>query len=427
MRVLQVVHQFLPDYVGGTELYVAQLCRWLTAQGHQVALLTGGDMAGDTVWEGMPVTTVPGGLRGPKGPGGLFLTGFRSPTAESAFRRLLAGFRPDVVHLHHLIGLSGRLPALAHAAGTPVCATLHDYWFLCPKSQLIDYHGDLCAGPRLGVNCARCAIDRLGMPQLVPLAPLAAPVFALRQAQVRRAFAACDLLMAPSRFLAGMAVDAGLPADRIVPVDFGLEDAAQTPRSERQPAAPLRVAYLGSIDESKGVHVLLEACARLDPAIVSVGVHGNVAAAPAPYRQRLQALAAATAFGPRVLRGPVAHSAVPALLASTDVLVVPSIWYENAPLVISEALAVGAVVVASNQGALAEKVRDGVNGLLFPRADAVALAATLQRLAADRQLLERLQQTSSPPQRREGHWRHLLDAYQHLAARRPSPWPDAAE
>ena len=109
---------------------------------------------------------------------------------------------------------------------------------------------------------------------------------------------------------------------------------------------------------------------------------------------------------------------MPAALAATDVLVVPSTWYENAPLVISEAFAAAVVVVASNQGALAEKVRDGIDGLLFPRGDAAALAAVLQRLAGDQGLVDRLRLGAPRHASRGGHWAQVEAVYQRLAEAR---------
>lgn len=414
MKILQVVHQFLPKYVGGTEVYAADLSRRLRARGHQVALLAGADRAERTSSEGFPLTTVPGGLRGPVGPTGQFLHTFGNQAAEAAFGNLLADFQPDVVHFHHLLGLSGRLPAIASAAGVPTCATLHDYWFLCPKSQLIDHVGGLCAGPKGGVNCALCAAERVNAPALAALSPALAPLFWLRQQRVRRAYAACDVLMAPSDFLLQTAVDAGLPRDRLRRVHFGLDSAAPLPRVPRPPGGPLRVAYLGAIDPSKGVHVLLEACRSLEPERVQVAVYGSFDSAPAGYADRLRALAAASAYGPPVLRGALAHDRVPAMLVATDVLVVPSVWYENAPLVIAEAFAAGVPVVASNQGALAEQVRDGVDGLLFARDDAGALAATLQGLADDDGLLERLRAGIQAGRSRDEHVNEVEAVYREL-------------
>jgi glycosyltransferase involved in cell wall biosynthesis len=421
MRVLQVIHQFLPKYLGGTEVYAADLTRRLLSHGHDAALFTGGDTAGPTEWEGVPATVTPGGLRGPRNPAQLFLTAFGNRQAEAGFGAALADFRPDVVHLHHLLGLSTRLPQLARAAGVPVCATLHDYWFLCPKSQLIDHRGALCEGPRGGVNCAQCAAQRLGAPWLEPAAPLLGPLFLLRQARVRRAFAACDALLAPSDFLLATARRAGLPAPKLLRVDFGLDIEPALPRMPRPAGAPLRVVYLGALDESKGVHLLLEACRLLNPQQVEIAIYGSLDAASPAYLHRLRALAAATPYGPAVLRGAVPHAEIPALLGRTDALTVPSLWYENAPLVIAEAFVAGTPVVASNQGALAEQVHDGADGLLFGRGDAAALAAALQRLADEPGLLERLQAGIGQHASRAAHYDHMERVYRALMERAPLP------
>ena len=84
MKVLQVVHQFLPRYAGGTELYVADLSRRLKERGHDVALLAGGDVAAHASWEGLELTTVTGGIRGPRGPVRTLLASFARPGAEEA-------------------------------------------------------------------------------------------------------------------------------------------------------------------------------------------------------------------------------------------------------------------------------------------------------------------------------------------------------
>jgi glycosyltransferase involved in cell wall biosynthesis len=92
--------------------------------------------------------------------------------------------------------------------------------------------------------------------------------------------------------------------------------------------------------------------------------------------------------------GAYAPEDVPALLARTDVLVVPSIWYENSPLTVHEARIAGVPVVASGHGGLLELVEHEVDGLLFRPGSAASLRATLERLTGDRGLLERLRGAS---------------------------------
>ena len=142
---------------------------------------------------------------------------------------------------------------------------------------------------------------------------------------------------------------------------------------------------------SKAPHVLLEAVAGLPPDRVSVTIAGDLA----PYhgddsyagivRPMLQR------SGVEWLGG-VAHERVPALLASIDVLVVPSIWIENSPFVIKEAFAAGLPVVASNLGGMAELVQDGRNGLLFTAGDSADLRRVITRLLDEPGLLATLRE-----------------------------------
>lgn len=152
----------------------------------------------------------------------------------------------------------------------------------------------------------------------------------------------------------------------------------------------LRVTYVGRVIPDKGVHVLLDAVARLgraDVEVTVVGRPGFAADAPlSPYERALRAQAAG-------LRGTVrfasfvARTDLPALLARADVVVVPSVWPEPFGLTALEGMAAGAAVVASDVGGLPEAVGDA--GLLVPPDDAGAVAAALEALADDPALLDR--------------------------------------
>lgn len=422
-----MVHQFLPKYVGGTEVYVAGLSRALVERGHEVALFTGGDAAATFDWEGMPVTQVVGGTRGPQGPAAAFMSTFRNPDTERAFIDTLDAFRPDIVHFQHLLGLSGRLPTIARERGTRTCFTLHDYWFMCPKSQLINHRGDPCGGSN-GVNCSLCAADRLGsMAYAVATLPLA-PLFLRRAGAVHKAIAQADLLLAPSDFLMRVAKQNGLPSDKLIRIEFGTELSALT-RTPRAPGEPLRITYLGSLEQSKGVHVLVEAVRLLTQSLGERQRVGLPHASPLPEGKGIQLTIAGSLSAypdyarqvqqsgmglPITFVNAVSRDAIPDLLAHTDVLVVPSVWYENSPLVVTEAFAAGVPVVASRIGALEEKVRDGVDGLLFAPGNAQSLAAALQRVVDDPALLDRLQRGIEPPVKRGEHIDLMEQLYRQL-------------
>jgi glycogen(starch) synthase len=202
---------------------------------------------------------------------------------------------------------------------------------------------------------------------------------AVERAALRRADA---VVVLTDRTAAALATD-GVPADRISTVPSGFDPglfAGRFPDVFAGTARP-RIGYVGRLAPQKRADRLVEAFGRMrQPASLVVVGDG-------PDRERVHALAAGL---PRVhLSGFVEHTAVPAVLASLDVLVLPSA-YEEMGSVLTEAMASGLPVVASDVGGIPEVVRSEVTGLLVPPGDVDALAAALDRLAADPGLRARL-------------------------------------
>ena len=159
----------------------------------------------------------------------------------------------------------------------------------------------------------------------------------------------------------------------------------------------LRLGFLGSLMISKAPHLMLEAASRLPRGSVSVDLFGACSTYhdDDSYREQLEPWL--RGYGVRV-HGAIAHEQVPEALASIDVLVVPSIWPENAPLVIQEAFLAGIPVVASRIGGIPEMVTDGKNGLLFRAGDVDDLSRTFVRLLHEPGLMDRLR-SGIPPVR----------------------------
>jgi len=99
------------------------------------------------------------------------------------------------------------------------------------------------------------------------------------------------------------------------------------------------------------------------------------------------------------------------LLEEADVAVLPTLWYEASPLTIQEMFAARVPLVASRIGALPEKIRDGVDGLLFTPGDAAALRDTLSRLLQEPQLLQTLRDNIQPTRLMEQHVRDVEQLY----------------
>ena len=132
--------------------------------------------------------------------------------------------------------------------------------------------------------------------------------------------------------------------------------------------------------------MLIEAVRQLPAGSFALSVHGDTAISPeyiASLRQRSGGL-------PVTFAGPFARERADAVYDQLDVLVVPSIWLENSPLVVHEAFMAGVPVVASRIGGLPDLIQHELNGLLFEPGNVDALATALQALLDDPALLHRL-------------------------------------
>jgi glycosyltransferase involved in cell wall biosynthesis len=410
MRIALVVHQFPPQHLGGTEVYTQGLAQALADRGHQVGVFyPRADLVADrqieddglSLWEAanppLPATAHP--LR-------QFWRTFRNPRLEASFRRFIAGFRPDLVHFQHVQNVSVRLIELA--AGRPRLLTLHDYWYICANGQLLRPDGSLC--PRPGIACAACALARLPSPLPRWVQPAVALPFLARNLYIRRALRGVDRFVAPSRFLIERYTAAGFPAARLLYLENGIPVERICSFSPEPSDGPLRVTFIGSIAWQKGVHVLAQAVAKLPPGAVRLRIWGDPTVFPAYARQVRALLADPEAQ----MRGRIENERVGQALAESDLIVVPSLWYENSPVVIQEARAAGVPVVVSGHGALAEKVHHRVNGLHFAPGDAGDLARSLLRCLDEPDLLPNLRQSIPEPMDMGAHVEELLAIYQQV-------------
>jgi glycosyltransferase involved in cell wall biosynthesis len=380
---------------------------------------------------------------------------YRSDGVAAAFGAHLDRLRPDVVHFHHVTCLSTTCVHEAKRRGIAVLYTLHDFWLLCQRGQLLRRDLTLCR--RHGdADCVRCLayqlpidgghervgeldaraerLRRLPLPsdlhRRLASRPFGAEGAAMAEiaTRTRHVLEMCDRVdrfVAPSRFLRDRYVDFGVDAGKIVVSDYGFDHAPWRSEPERteDPEGRLRVAYLGTWIPSKGVEVLIAAFRDLDPSRAVLDVHGYAVPYEGvdDYEGQLRRLAAGA---PHVrFREPYEPEAVPELLADADVLVAPSIWYENSPLTIHEAYLAGIPVVASDHGGMRELVRHGVSGLTFRPGDPAALRRALERLAGDRRLLERLRRGIPPVKGIEANAVEIERLYGELPGT-PNPSPE---
>lgn len=412
MRILFVVHKFPPESLGGVETYTWSLARVLAEAEHETHVFypAAGISTSElrTERDGIHLWRVPlPKTRAHEGATKQFWHTFRDTAIEARFQELLAQIRPDIVHFQHVQGLSARLIPLA--SSWPRLVTLHDYWFFCANSQLARPDNPVCAGPRWGWNCVDCLTVRADLRWLRALRPFAALPLAYRNLYLRRIVASVPLFLAPSEFLRQQYIRQGFPAERIVTIELGLDTERLREAMGSNLPTPLarpHFGYLGTLARHKGVHVLIEAFNRL-PENAALTIYGSEKAFP-DYVAQLKA----AATHPNIrFAGALDYRHVGDALRQLDCLVVPSIWYENSPMVIQEAYGMRIPVVTSRLGALAEKVRDGETGRLFTPGDSADLARVLRELIDQPEQLTALRTNIRPMPTIQQHAQQLLEIY----------------
>ncbi len=377
MRILHIVHQYPPDHIGGAEHYTQGLATAQANAGHAAAVFYPRQAhLGLSVETRDGVQVYAAGI-GTRSRLDVFMSAFGSSALQAHFDQVFNEFKPQVLHLQHLMGWPLSIVDCAKQAGLRCVFTVHDYWALCGNAQMLtNYDRTVCDGPRLWLNCARCAAARVGHPALLTGAPMIAAVFGWRARLIRRALRQMDAILAPSQFVGQMTIRAGADPGRVHHLPYGIDKSGVCPRVKRADGE-FRVVYIGSLAWQKGVHVLVEAFNQV-PEPATLIVYGDPDAF-SEYSRELRVLARTdrTRFA-----GKLSRADLWPVLAEADVVAVPSIWYENQPLTILEAYAAGVPVIASDLGALREHVVEGRTGWRVKAGDITAWAALLTELAA---------------------------------------------
>lgn len=375
MRILHAVHNFPPEFVGGTEAYLAALVVEQAARGHEVAVFSGSERDGDGVLEethhGVRVWRVL--HRGPR-----FSAHLEVPEVRTRWADCLRAFAPDVVHVHHYMNLFCPLVADAKAFGARTIVSLHDFLAACPRFFMVRHDGGFCGDdtPVPLERCVTCCAPEFGGDEARPRAELLA-----RRAFFDAELRAADEVLAPSAAAARTLRDSGiLPQD--VPIDvlpLGLTRTLHPEAWRADPAGRLRIAWWGNLAPVKGVDRVIDALERL-PAEVRARLRltllGRATDAVFEREQlgRLERLAPLEV----VREGAFDSDRLQRLAAETDVAVFFSAAAETYSLVVDEALALGIPVVVADRGAAPERAGDA--GFVVAVGDVDALARLLMRL-----------------------------------------------
>ena len=335
------------------------------------------------------------------------------PEFPPEFAALLREIRPDVVHLHHYTNFG--VETLLHIRRTlpeaAIVVTLHEYLAIC------NHFGQMVKRPKLGLcdkaaprDCARCFPERSEQD------------FFLRDVYLRRFLLLADHFVSPSRFLAERYVAWGIDPRRLSVIENGMPEHGLAPAEAPcpDPEDGVVLGFFGQISRLKGIDVLLDAAELLEKQEVKglrIDIHGDYAGQPPAFRELFEARLAKLPGNVRYC-GPYENRRVHQLMRSVQGVLVPSIWWENSPLVIQEALLNRRPVITADIGGMAEKVRDGLDGFHFQAGSPFALASLLRGLAARPERLATLQPSLAIPPSVQDTAAATLKLYRRLAATR---------
>jgi len=429
MKVLHVPYGFYPDAVGGTEIYVEALALELQSHGVESIIAAPGDENVAYDHQGIPVRRykVQPALQDLRD---LYSEG--DADAARSFGGILSREQPDIVHLHAFSrGASLRVVRAAKAHDSKVIFTYHTPTVTCQRGTMMKWGEESCHGIMDLHTCSRCTLQgllrstfhRTAAKTLAHLVGSLSPsvgsrlgqlnlsggawtalrmteLLRLRHQTVTSIFTEVDRVVAVCEWVRDVLLRNGVPPDKIALCRQGVYETAEqnspNPPKYVNPNSCLTIIFLGRLDPTKGVDILIQALRRIPDARLQLHIYGVAQSESGrEYGQYLRTLAASDK---RIdFHAPVPVTKVASTLRQCDVLAVPSQWLETGPLVVLEAFAANVPVLGSRLGGIAELVRNGFDGILVEASNIDEWAATLKRLSQEMSLVERLKANIRPP------------------------------
>lgn len=418
MKILYLVHQFYPAHHGGSEKFILQLAQRVQAQGHEVKIITYNNENRRSVpakvavdgWRkcikrfASPLLRQSGllALRSKLMPpkhepiqwyedvyAGVPVFGFCVPQLDTTrfhladpnlttfAETLLKRESPDLIHAGYLLRTAEFLYA-AQRLGIPYLITLTSFWLICPKHILVNEKEQVCAGPRGGAEC------KIGCPSYRK------KEIATRYADMQRLLDYADAVVAPSHLMT-QTFQSEIKTLHPIYIPYGIECQRSSSKPRVYTAGqPLIFFFGGRLVIEKGVELLLTVFRWLPSSQVRLHIYGD-----GPLRPKVEQAAQAD---PRIHYGGVyKHEQIGELLEQVDVLIVPSIWHENMPLIMQEAQACAVPTLVSDVGGMTECVTDGVNGFTFRMGDVADLQQKMQMIIDQPEILNRIKENMRNP------------------------------
>lgn len=358
MKILFAVHQFFPHRYMGTERLVLNLCKQMQKMGHRVKVLTyaicetEGLVERNDVflkeyeYQGVPVISIRHNII----PDLLNFSVF-DDTLTPIMDDILIREKCDIVHVCHAMHI-GEIIKSANKMGIPVILTLTDFWLMCPRGIAMKINGSLCEGSNDGLVCMKeCYPGDIWKKRIYE-----------RYQQTQVVFSCASQVVSGTRFLKMLFENRGLTKD-IKIIRFGKNyEFIQKNKRKYSPESKITIGYLSSLTPHKGAHILIKAFVKVNPEKIRLKIYGD----PQQVPHYFEVLQKASKGHPNIeFNGKYDYEEIPEILDEIDMIVIPSLWWENSPLVLLRAMAHGIPGIVSDLGGLTEIVTNGHDGFTF--------------------------------------------------------------
>jgi len=416
LSILLGVHQFFPGYKTGTEILTLELARGLRSLGHKIHILTGSMEHNVSYhkkpwlthyeYDGFPVRRLHYGVSNWNKIAFIELS---NPDRIMLIKDLISSIKPDIVHFNHLVGLTGGVIPEIRKMGIPVVFSATDFWAVCPAYTLYKrFEKKVCEPPVYPEDCLRCLVSMPGWAARIalqvgktPLNKMSIKGLALNalgdRPQVMTEYInAAHSILVSTKFLSNILKKGGIDGNRIKVVPYGVDIGVLSEHiiipdifSEKE---PLKIGFIGTLSDKKGVHVILDSLVYLDNNTkkIELSIYGNILKDDSYCKMLLEK---AKPIGSTVrFMGTFPHEKIGEILRNLHVLIIPSLWYESSPLVLTSALNAHTPLIVSNLGGLTEMIHGGDYGFSFPAGDGKKLGNIMSGILDKPEVLRKTRQ-----------------------------------
>jgi len=364
VNILYIIHQFYPNHYSGTERVVFETASYMQKLGHKVTILTYSHednytyqnsqdeiMYKEFMYQGLNVIAV-------KSDSNAYNSSYFVDSQSPVYKFLIEKINPQIVHVAHLMYMYSFLKAVKKLH-IPYVVSLTDFWLICHRAQMVTSAGDLCSGPKEGKQCKEICLG------------LEKEYYEKRFALAHEILSQSKANIVSSQFLQN-AMSQFVSNFHSQYIPYGLNFSYLSTNNEIYDRnSRIRFLFSGTLSKHKGIDIVIRAFKSLKKDNFELNIYGN-----GPLKD----------FVMREVKhvknihyhGSYSKEDTKNLIKNSDIVLVPSAWYENNPIILQEMIAANIPPIVSDVGSLPEMVEDKKTGFIFEMSNLVSLKQVIE-------------------------------------------------